>query len=117
MKTKQVNIRMTQQEYQEITQKASNFGLTISRYLRDLSLNYPITCIADQKTAHNLLQIAGDLGRLGGLFKLWLMNNEKDKPNFSENRTYNDIEEVLSKILELQDVMKQQALKIIKECN
>ncbi|HEG0318790.1 TPA: DNA transfer protein, partial [Campylobacter coli] len=35
-KTKQVNIRLTLEEYNLLTEKAQNHGLTLSRYLRDL---------------------------------------------------------------------------------
>ncbi|EAI8926555.1 hypothetical protein CRL82_07895 [Campylobacter coli] len=47
-KDKRIAIRLSEDEYKHIMQKAQNHGLTISRYLRDLSMNYPITCIVDQ---------------------------------------------------------------------
>ncbi|EOD9071340.1 DNA transfer protein, partial [Campylobacter coli] len=92
-------------------------GLTLSRYLRDLSMNYPITCIVDQKVAHDVLNIAGDIGRLGGLFKHWLVRNEDNKVNFSNKRTYNDIDEIVDQILDLQILLKEQAKRIIQNDN
>lgn len=98
-----------------LMQKAQNHGLTISRYLRDLSMNYPITCIVDQKAAIDMLKIAGDLGRLGGLFKHWLVGNEESKPNFSGKRTYKDIDEIVDEILDLQILLKEQAKKLMND--
>lgn len=84
-KNKRIAIRLFQNEYEYIMQKAKGYGLTISRYLRDLAMNYPVICIVDQKAAIDMLKIAGDLGRLGGLFKNWLVGNEESKPNFQAN--------------------------------
>ena len=78
-------------------QKTKGYGLTISRYLRDLAMNYPVTCIVDQKAAIDMLKIAGDIGILGGLFKNWLVGNEESKLNFSDKRTYKGIDEILMK--------------------
>ncbi|ECZ0991565.1 DNA transfer protein [Campylobacter coli] len=116
-KNKRIAIRLSQNEYEYIMQKAKGHGLTLSRYLRDLSMNYPITCIVDQKVAHNVLNIAGDIGRLGGLFKHWLVRNEDNKANFSNKRTYNDIDEIVDQILDLQILLKEQAKRIIQNDN
>ncbi|ECP6097098.1 MULTISPECIES: plasmid mobilization protein [Campylobacter] len=116
-KNKRIAIRLSQNEYEYIMQKAKGHGLTISRYLRDLAMNYPVTCIIDQKVAHNVLNIAGDIGRLGGLFKHWLVRNEDNKVNFSNKRTYNDIDEIVDQILDLQILLKEQAKRIIQNDN
>ncbi|EMD9718431.1 DNA transfer protein [Campylobacter jejuni] len=108
---------MTLEEYNLLTEKAQNHGLTLSRYLRDLSMNYPITCIIDQKVAHDVLNIAGDIGRLGGLFKHWLVRNEDNKANFSNKRSYEDIDEIVDQILDLQILLKEQAKRIIQNDN
>lgn len=117
MREKQINIRLTELEYQELTQKAEGYGLTLSRYLRDLGMNYPMTCIVDQKAVHGLLKVAGDMGRLGGLFKHWLVQNEDSKMNFSQKRSYEDINKIVDEILDLQILLKQEALKIMNDNN
>lgn len=116
-KNKRIAIRLSQNEYEYIMQKAKGHGLTISRYLRDLAMNYPVTCIVDQKVAHNVLNIAGDIGRLGGLFKHWLVRNEDNKANFSNKRSYEDIDEIVDQILDLQILLKEQAKRIIQNDN
>ncbi|EAJ2085194.1 DNA transfer protein [Campylobacter jejuni] len=116
-KNKRIAIRLSQNEYEYIMQKAKGHGLTISRYLRDLAMNYPVTCIIDQKVAHDVLNIAGDIGRLGGLFKHWLVRNEDNKVNFSNKRSYEDIDEIVDQILDLQILLKEQAKRIIQNDN
>lgn len=113
-KTKRIAIRVSESEYEALVEKASGYGLTISRFLRDLSMNYPVTCIVDQKVAHDILNVAGDLGRLGGLFKHWLVKNEDIKASFSAKRSYEDIDEVVDQILDLQQLLKDQVLRIFK---
>ncbi|ECL9591512.1 DNA transfer protein [Campylobacter coli] len=116
-KNKRIAIRLSQNEYEYIMQKAKGHGLTISRYLRDLAMNYPVTCIIDQKVAHDVLNIAGDIGRLGGLFKHWLVRNEDNKVNFSNKRSYEDIDEIVDQILDLQIFLKEQVKRIIQNDN
>ncbi len=113
-KIKRIAIRVSEKEYEILKEKSENYGLTISRFLRDLSLNYPITCIVDQKAVKEILNVAGDIGRLGGLFKYWLNLNYDEKSNFSDKRTYDDIDKIVDEILELQDLLKQKALELMK---
>lgn len=114
-KSKRIAIRISEEEYNILKEKSENYGLSISRFLRDLSLNYPITCIADQKAIKEILNVAGDIGRLGGLFKYWLTLNYDEKPNFSTKRSYDDIDKIVDGILDLQELLKQKALKLMKE--
>jgi hypothetical protein len=52
--------------------KAQAAGLTLSSYLRNAALSQPISSTADQQAFLGLLKVNADLGRLGGLLKLWL---------------------------------------------
>ena len=64
---------------EEITIKANaaNSGLTIAEYLRRLGLGYTIQGLIDKEQILQLVKINADLGRLGGLLKLWLTNDER----------------------------------------
>ena len=55
-----------------IKAKASEAGLTIAEYLRNLGLGYTVSSVIDNRQVDALLKINADLGRLGGLIKLWL---------------------------------------------
>lgn len=59
-------------ERAEIERRAELAGLSISGYLRAAGLNHPIQSTLDYAAVRELAQVAGDLGRLGGLLKLWL---------------------------------------------
>ena len=40
-------------------------------------MEYPIKSMVDIQKAHELVRINGDLGRFGGLLKLWLSDDAK----------------------------------------
>lgn len=66
-------------EEAEIKSKAMDAGLPVAEYLRNLGLGYQFPSIVDSRQVDNLLKINGDLGRLGGLIKLWLTNDKRTK--------------------------------------
>ena len=66
-------------EEAEIKSKATDAGLTVAEYLRNLGLGYQVPSIVDSRQVDSLLKINGDLGRLGGLIKLWLTNEKRTK--------------------------------------
>ena len=66
-------------EEAEIKNKATDAGLTVAEYLRNLGLGYQVPSIVDSRQVDSLLKINGDLGRLGGLIKLWLTNDKRTK--------------------------------------
>ncbi|ALQ52561.1 hypothetical protein ATY38_07610 [Nitrosomonas ureae] len=66
-------------EEAEIKSKATDVGLTVAEYLRNLGLGYQVPSIVDNRQVDSLLKINGDLGRLGGLIKLWLTNDKRTK--------------------------------------
>ena len=64
----------------KIRQNAALMLLTVSQYLRQLGLGYQPPPLADLASTQDLLRAAGDLGRLGGLLKMWLSNEERFVP-------------------------------------
>ena len=83
-----------------IKQNAEAAGLTVAAYLRNVGIGYQIKGIVDNNEVEKLAKINGDLGRLGGLLKLWLTNDERTA-HFSEAT----IRAVLSRIVDTQDKM------------
>ncbi len=63
----------------EIKSKAQGAGLPVAKYLRNLGLGYQVPSIIDSRQIDSLLKINGDLGRLGGLIKLWLTSDSRTK--------------------------------------
>jgi hypothetical protein len=87
-------------ERQTIEQQANSTGLSKSSYLLRVGMGYPIRSIVDHHQVEELVKINGDLGRLGGLLKLWL-SNEKSVGGI-DARTIRD---TLKKIDRTQDQM------------
>lgn len=58
-----------------IKKNAERAGLTVAAYLRNVGMGYEIRGIVDNNEVERLAKINGDLGRLGGLLKLWLTND------------------------------------------
>jgi hypothetical protein len=83
-----------------IKDQAAAAGRSVASYLRSVGMGYPIRGILDNKRVEELAKINGDLGRLGGLLKLWLTNDARTE-QFGEAT----IRALLSKIEDTQDRM------------
>lgn len=60
-----------------IQAKAAAHTLSDSAYLRALGLDMPLRSTLDQEAILELAKINGDLGRLGGLLKVWLSDRDR----------------------------------------
>lgn len=70
------------EEEEGIKENAEKAGLSIAEYLRRLGLGFPVKSKIDEQNILELVKINADLGRLGGLLKLWL-GNDKRTANFN----------------------------------
>jgi hypothetical protein len=66
-----------------IKRKAADTGLSVASYLRNVGLGFEVRGIVDNQQVEILARINGDLGRLGGLLKLWL-TSDMHMAQFSE---------------------------------
>jgi hypothetical protein len=89
-------------EKRQIEAGASAARLSVSTYLLKVGMGYQVRGILDNKRVEELARINGDLGRLGGLLKLWLTNDPRTE-QFGEAT----IRAVLSKIEDTQDKMHE----------
>ena len=99
---KKLHLRVPVSSDQEILikQKAQAAGLSVAAYLRNIGVGYQVPSAIDNRNVDKLLKINGDLGRLGGLLKMWLTNNVKTKITSKA-----DIENTLGNIQETQNAM------------
>lgn len=72
-----IMVYCTPDEKESIKRQAKKAGLSVSTYLRKVGQGYPITGVIDLQAVQTLAKVNGDLGRMGGLLKLWLTNDEK----------------------------------------
>lgn len=64
-------------EREKIASNAQAVGLTVSSYLLSVGIGYEIKSTLDSKLVGDLVKVNADLGRLGGLLKLWLTDDKK----------------------------------------
>jgi hypothetical protein len=65
------------EEETAIKENAAACQLSVAAYLRNVGMGYLPQSRLDQKALLDLLHLHGDLGRLGGLLKMWLANDER----------------------------------------
>ncbi len=97
------------EEGEVIKIQSEKCGLSISEYLRRLGLGYEPISIVDNQKVNELAKINGDLGRLGGLLKLWL-SDDKRAAGFDKKT----IKKLLSDIEETRTQMTEVMMKVIK---
>ncbi len=98
-KTQAIAVWVTPEQRAEIERLAAATGLSLSVYLRTLGLAYEPKSILDAERVGELLKVCGDLGRLGGLLKLWLV----DKPGQGAPET--DVRRLLEQIQEVREAI------------
>ena len=97
------------EERRQIEANANAAGLSLSTYLLNVGIGYQIRGIVDHKQVEELARINGDLGRLGGLLKLWLTDDERTA-QFGKAT----IRAVLSRIEATQDQMIELMKRVIR---
>lgn len=104
-----IKVYCTPAEREQIEVNARKTGLTRSSYLLKIGMNYRVTGIVDNQQVERLAKINGDLGRLGGLIKLWLSNDRRTRELGKET-----LQAVLGKINDTQHEMIKVMAGIIR---
>jgi len=94
-----------------IEAQAQACALSTSAYLRHVGIGMPVRGVMDHQAVIELAKINGDLGRLGGLLKLWLTNDEK-LALYDRVQLHHTILGVLEQIQDLQAVLLEKAKQI-----
>ena len=68
-RTQRVASNVTESEYSELTAASERAGLSLSNYIRRVSLGHRVPSREDSQARRELLKVNADLGRLGGLLK------------------------------------------------
>jgi hypothetical protein len=92
-----IKVRVLPDEKAKIEALAASVGESASSYLRLVGMGHQPRSMIDREQARELVRINGDLGRLGGLLKLWLTDDEK-LDEFKPERVTRIIRGVLEKI-------------------
>lgn len=70
---KYIKAFVTSEEMSEIQEKAKISGLSMSAFLRALALNQKVRSVLDLHAVTDIVKVNGDLGRVAGLLKLWML--------------------------------------------
>lgn len=95
-----LRVVVSAEERAEIERRAELTGLSLSAYLRSAGLSHPIRSSLDFHAVRELAQVAGDLGRLGGLLKLWLAEKR------GQGAPVADVNKLLRETRALQDAIR-----------
>ncbi|MBU5612642.1 conjugal transfer transcriptional regulator TraJ [Geomonas azotofigens] len=101
-RTHQLHVPVRPDERAAIKKMAASTGLPVAAYLRNVGLGYQLHNILDNERVEELARINGDLGRLGGLLKLWLTDDPRTA-QYGERL----IRALLTKIESTQDKMQE----------
>ncbi len=103
-----MRVRVTVEEREILERKAKMTAKTVSSYLRDLGAGYPIKSKVDQIALDQFIKIRADLGRMGGLLKLWLSNTKDEwdprlgnKSRFNVELLVREIEQNKQELLDI----------------
>lgn len=108
-----VKIWCSAEDKATIEAAAQASGLSASAYLRVLGLGHQARPIIDIEQGRELVRVNGDLGRLGGLLKLWLTDDAKLE-EMAPERMPVIIRGVLSKIEANQDELAGIIRKVLR---
>ena len=76
-KARQLRVPVLPEEAAAIKRLAATAGLPVAAYLRNVALSHRFKRSLDDSGVEDLVRLNGDLGRLGGLLKLWLTNDPR----------------------------------------
>jgi hypothetical protein len=75
--TPPVKVYCLPEEREQLQASARAARRSLSAYLLHVGLGYPVRSSMDRRHIEDILRVNADLGRLGGLLKLWLTNDER----------------------------------------
>lgn len=93
------------EERKLIQTNAKASGLSVAAYLRNVGMGYQIRGIIDHTEVERLAKINGDLGRLGGLLKLWLTDDIRTA-HYGESVIRAVLDRILATQAQMLEIMK-----------
>ena len=91
-------------EKAQIQENAEASGLSVASFIRKVAMGYQVESIVDIEQVVELSRVNADLGRLGGLLKLWLANDPRTV-DFSPSLSKTLLAKIESTRQELRNIM------------
>lgn len=108
-KARHLRVPVLPDEATEIQRLAAAAELPVAAYLRSVGLGYRLHGKLDHRRVEELARINGDLGRLGGLLKLWLTDDPRTA-QFGETTILAVLSKIEDSQLEMQRIMRDVVL-------
>ncbi len=102
-KKKVIKTYVSKTEYEQIRQTAQQCSLSLSAFAKAVCLGHEIKSRSDQQARRELLKLNADQGRLGGLLKMWILDDDQHR---------SDVEALLENIRRLQKEIVQKVRSI-----
>ena len=97
-RTHVVHVRVTTAERKELERISTLVAKPVSTYVRTIALGSEIKSKTDERLVLEVARLRGDLGRVGGLLKLWLTNEERFDFESGKNPSSSDVRRVLAQV-------------------
>ena len=94
-----LKVWVSQEERANIEDRAKRTGLSLSAFLRAAGLSLRPKSVYDLEAVDQLAKVGADLGRLGGLLKLWLATKK------GQGASARDVDRLLGEIRGMQQRM------------
>ena len=104
---KLVKAYLTPEEYRQVNESATKAGLSVSTFIRRVCLGHKVSSTVDHQAVLALAKANADLGRLGGLFKMFLSEGKA-------GQHADELRITLWKIEESKDKVARQFNELIK---
>ncbi len=78
-KKKVIKTYVSEEEYEQISVIAEQFSLSLSAFTKAVCMDHEIRSNTDQQTRRELLKLNGDQGRLGGLLKMLILDDDDNR--------------------------------------
>ncbi|WP_034603084.1 plasmid mobilization protein [Maridesulfovibrio frigidus] len=76
---KVIKAYVSEEEHMKVSATAKQCSLSISAFAKAVCLGHEIKSREDQQARRELLKINADLARLGGLLKMWILDDDKHR--------------------------------------
>ena len=106
-RTKHIMVRVSPEELETIQAGAKQCDMSAPAFLRSLGQGYQPSSNVDHQAVIELAKLHGDVGRVGGLLKVWLSNEER--MGFGQHL---NIPELIKELRSLQELIADQ-VKVI----
>ena len=95
-RTSRLNAYVQHEEFLIVVNMSEQAGLSMSEFIRRVCLGQVIESKVDSRAVLDLLKVNADLGRLGGLLKLWLSEPDQHAT---------DVRKLLRDIMDAKDAL------------